>query len=86
MHSWTYSSLRHKPHWKVTISPPAFLAINQLASDGPDLLRPLVIPALKPFLTSDLTKDMTLCPERARRYYLDRTSASRKGKIFHSFL
>ena len=89
MHSWTYSSLRHKPHWKeVTISSsPAFLAKNQLASDGPDLLKPVVIPALKPFLNSNLTEDMTLCPVRALRYYLDRTSALGKGKnlLFISF-
>ena len=89
VHSWTYSSLRHKPQWKeVTISPsPAFLAKNQLASDGPDLLKPVVIPALKPFLSSDLTEDMTLCPVRALRYYLDRTKDLRKGKnlLFISF-
>ena len=89
VHSWTYSSLRHKPQWKeVTISPsPAFLAKNQLASDGPDLLRPVIIPALKPFLSLDLTEDMTLCPVRALRYYLDKTSALRKGKnlLFISF-
>ena len=71
VHSWTYSSLRHKPHWKeVTISPSAaFLAKNQLASNCPDLLKPVVIPARKPFLSSDLTKDITLCPVRALRYY-----------------
>ena len=82
VHAWTFSSLRHKPHWKeVTISPsPAFLAKNQLASEGPDLIRPIVIPALKPFLSSDLSDDMTLCPIRALRYYLDRTSTLRKGK------
>ena len=89
MHAWTFSSLRHKPHWKeVTISPsPAFLAKYQLASDFPDSLKPVVIPALKPFLSSDLTEDMTLCPARALRYYLDRTSALRKGKnlLFISF-
>ena len=89
VHSWTYSSLRHKPQWKeVTISPsPAFLAKNQLASDGPDLLKPVVIPALKPFLSSDLTEDMTLCPVRALRYYLDRTDDLRRGKnlLFISF-
>ena len=46
VHAWTFSSLRHKPHWKeVTISPPAFLAKNQLASDCPDSLKPVVIPA-----------------------------------------
>ena len=88
VHTWTFSSLGHKPHWKeVTISPPAFLAKNQLASEGPDLIRPVVIPALKPFLSSDLSDDMTLCPVRALRYYLDRTSALRKGKnlLFISF-
>ena len=78
-----------KPHWKeITISPsPAFLAKDQLASDCPDLLKPVVILALKPFLGSDLTEDMTSCPDRALRYYLDRTSALRKGKnlLFISF-
>ena len=76
-----------KPHWKITISPPAFLAKDQLASDCPDLLKPVVILALKPFLGSDLTEDMTSCPVRALRYYLDRTSALRKGKnlLFISF-
>ena len=71
-----------KPHWKeITISPsPAFLAKDQLASDCPVLLKPVVILALKPFLGSDLTEDMTSCPVRALRYYLDRTSALRKGK------
>ena len=89
VHAWKYSSLRHKPHWKeVSISPsPAFLAKYQLASDGPDLLRPVVIPALKSFLSLDLTEDMTLCPVRALGYYLDRTSALKKGKnlLFISF-
>ena len=78
-----------KPHWKeITISPsPAFLAKNQLASVCPDSLKPVVIPALKPFLSSGFTEDMTLYPVRALRYYLDRTSALRKGKylLFMSF-
>ena len=58
-----------------------------MAFDCPDLLKPVVIPALKPFLSSDLTEDMTLCPVRALRYYLDRTSALGKGKnlLFVSF-
>ena len=66
----------------VTISPsPAFLAKNQLVSDCPDSLKPVVIPALKPFLSSDFTEELTLCPVRALRYYLDRTSALRKERI-----
>ena len=41
----------------------------------------------RPFLSSDFTEDMSLCPVRALRYYLDRTSALRKGKnlLFISF-
>ena len=73
MHFWEFTSLRHKPPWKkATLYPPVFLA-----KDGPDLLRPVVIPALKTFLSSDLTEHMTLCPVRALRYYLD---TSRKGQ------
>ena len=47
----------------------------------------MVILALKPFLGSDLTEDMSSCPARALRYYLDGTSALRKGKnlLFISF-
>ena len=72
-----------KPHWKeITISPsPAFLAKNQLASVCPDSLKQVGIPALKPFLSSGFTEDMALYPVRALRYYLDRTSALRKGSI-----
>ena len=86
VHAWRFSSLRHKPHWKeVTISPsPAFLAKNQLASEGPDLIRPVAIPALKPFLSSDLSDDMTLCLIRALRYYLDRTLHRERARIFCS--
>ena len=89
VHSWTYRSLRNSPNWlEVTVSPsPAFLAKNQLASDGPEILKPVVIPALKPFLGEDLQDDMTLCPVRALRYYLDRTKDLRKEKhlLFISF-
>ena len=65
-----------------------FSCLFSKTSDGPDFLQP-VIPALKPFLSSDFTDDMSLCPFRALRYYLDRTSALslRKGKnlLFISF-
>ena len=41
----------------------------------------------KPFLSPDLSEDMTLCPIRALYYYLDRTSTKRMGKnlLFISF-
>ena len=44
--AWTHSSASSRRNWsEVTVSPsPAFLAKNQLASDGPDSIKPVVIP------------------------------------------
>ena len=53
-----------------------------LASDGPPAIKPVVIPALKPHLDSTLTRDRSLCPVRALKYYLDRTKDLRKNKNF----
>ena len=52
VHAWTFRSLKHKTGWKeVTVSPSSvFLAKNQLASDGLEVVQPVVIPALKPSL------------------------------------
>ena len=52
VHAWTFKSLKHKTGWKeVTVAPSSdFLAKNQLASDGPSIVQPVVIPALKPTL------------------------------------
>ena len=56
------------------------MAKNQSASDGPTVIKPVVIPALKPHLDSSLTQDRSLCPVRALKYYLDRTKDLRKNK------
>ena len=82
VHAWTFKSLKHKSGWKeVTIAPSSvFLEKNHLASDGPDIVQPVVIPTLKPTLNHSLTEDMTLCPIRALRYYLDKTKDLRQGK------
>ena len=89
VHAWTFRSLKHKTGWKeVTVSPSSvFLAKNQLASDGPSIVQPVVIPALKPSLDQSLTEDMTLCPVRSLRYYIDKTKDLREGKhlLFISF-
>ena len=62
--AWTFKSLKHKTGWKkVTVAPSSvFLAKNQPASDGPDIVQSVVIPALKPTLDHSLTTDMNLCP------------------------
>ena len=66
---------------QVTLAPStAFLAKNQLTSDGPAAIKPVVIPALKPHLDSSLTQDRSLCPVRALKYYFNRTKDLRKNK------
>ena len=82
VHTWTYSSLSYKENWsQVTLAPStAFLAKNQLASDGPAAIKSVVIPALKPHLDSSLTQDRSLCHVRPLKYYLDRTNDLRMNK------
>ena len=85
VHAWTFRSLKHKSGWKeITVSPSSvFLAKNQLASDGPSIVQPVVIPALKPSLDQSLAEDMTLCPVRSLRYYIDRTKDLRKASFVY---
>ena len=40
----------------------------------------MITPALRPTLDPFLVQDMSLCPVRALRYYLDKTKDLRKGK------
>ena len=82
IHAWTHSSVSSRRNWsEVTVSlSPAFLAKNQLASDGPDSIKPVVIPALTTMLDSSLVEDKSLCPVRALKVYLDKTKSMRKGK------
>ena len=66
MYALKFHALSYKENWsQVTLVPStAFLAKNQLASDGPTAIKPVVIPALKPHLDSSLTQDRSLCPVR----------------------
>ena len=86
VHGWTFRSLKHKTGWKeVTVSPSSvLLAKNQQASDGPEVVQPVVIPAFKP----SMSEDMTLCPVKALRYYLHKTKELRENKplLFISFI
>ena len=59
---------------------PSFLSKNQLAKEGPDSVAPVMIPALAPTLDKSHKGDRSLCPVRALRYYLDRTSDLRQNK------
>ena len=89
IHAWLHDCIRRQEKWKsVTLQPsPEFIAKNQLARDGPSSVAPVQIPALAPVVGRDLEGDRTLCPVRALRNYLKRTSDLRQGKklLFVSF-
>ena len=89
IHAWLHKNIRHQSDWsKVSLYPsPSFLSKNQLAKEGPDSVTPVVIPTLAPSLDRSLKGDRSLCPVRALRYYLDRTSDLRQNKelVFVSF-
>ena len=89
IHAWQHKNIRHQSDWsKVSLFPsPSFLSKNQLAKEGPQSIAPVVIPALAPTLDKSLKSDRSLCPVRALRYYLDRTSDLRQHKelVFVSF-
>ena len=89
IHARQQKNIRHQSDWsKVSLYPsPSFLSKNQLAKEGPDSVALLVVPALAPTLDKSLKSDRSLCPVRALRYYLDRTSDLRQNKelVFVSF-
>ena len=82
IHAWVFKNIRHQADWlKVSLYPsPSFLSKNQLAKEGSNSVAPVVIPALAPTLDRTLKEDRSLCPVRALRYYLDKTSTCRQGK------
>ena len=82
IHSWQNKNIRHQSDWsKMSLYPsPSFLSKNQLTKEGPDSVASVVIPALAPILDKSLKSDRSLCPIRALRYYLDRTSDLRQNK------
>ena len=89
IHAWQNKNIRHQSDWsKVSLYPsPSFLSKNQLAKEGPDSVAPVVIPALALTLDRSLKSDRSLCPGRALRYYLERSSDIRQNKelVFVSF-
>ena len=81
MHGLTLLSLQGEIGQKLLslLLRPSWLK-NQLASDGPDSIKPVVIPALTTRLDSSLVEDKSLCPVRALKVYLEKTKSMRKGK------
>ena len=82
IHAWQNRNIRHQSDWsKMSLYPStSFPSKNQLAKEGPGSVAQVVIPALAPTLNRSLKSDRSLCPVRALRYYLDRTSDLRQNK------
>ena len=80
IHAWLLKNVRYQDNGtKVSLTPSArFLSKNQLAKEGPESVAPVIIPSLAATLDRSLTDDKTLCPVRALRYYLDRTTNIRR--------
>lgn len=80
-------TVSHKDNWSKVVlhTDPSFVAKTELANSS-QVMQPLVIPALD---SQDTTADsnLSLCPVRALRIYLDRTETLRgdREKLFISF-
>ena len=81
IHAWTHDGTLCLGNWEqVQLTPsPSFIAKNQLAKEGPHIVSPVIIPALKSDQDSQ-NLDILLCPVRALKQYLDRTKDSRTGR------
>ena len=90
IHAFTYKGCSHSRGWSQAIlkSDPSFLAKNQLASQGSSVFAEVKIPSLSSSLGQDDKEDRSLCPVRALRHYLSRTSDLRQGRslLFVSLL
>ena len=78
IHTTVANKVSNLGQWeKVALFPSAdFIAKNQLAREGSESVSPVTIPALTTIVDRQFKEDRTLCPVRALRYYLDRTSFS----------
>ena len=82
VHALLHSRLRTDKKWTYVSLEPSnrFIAKNQLAKHGNNILQPIILKALGPSLSAELKQDKTLCPVRALRFYLDKTKDMRQGK------
>jgi hypothetical protein len=72
----------------VTVAPALdFVAKTQLVNKGPEVLHSITIQSLDGFLGPRLEEDLTLCPVRALKTYIDRSDGIRQcqKKLFISF-
>ena len=88
VHVWIFKLLKQK-NWMEGGHSFSFISTpskEQIASDGPDIVQLGSFLILGHFLDQSLTEDMTLCPIRARRYYLDKLEILHRRNMCFSSL
>jgi integrase len=89
LHALTRASFSHDENWtQVSIKAHLdFVAKTELVAKRVNVMKPVNIKAISTILDSTLTEDLTLCPVRALRIYLQRTDPFRTNqvKLFVSF-
>ena len=82
VHSFDFKKVRHDSKWSfVTLEPHvAFVSKTQLRTVGASSFSAVRLPALGPVLDSESVEDRGLCPVRAIKIYLDRTSELREDR------
>ena len=89
IHAWVANKVSNLGQWeKVALFPSSdFIAKNQLARKGSQIVSPVTIPVLTTIVDRQFKEDRTLCPVQALRYYFYRTKDLRGSRslLFISF-
>ena len=82
LHSLRFDSFSRTENWsRITLRPdPAFISKTDLAGQQQRVLKPIIIEAIRFAEGHVKDRDRTLCPVRALKIYLRRTSDLREGK------
>ena len=82
IHAWVANKVSDLGQWeKVALFPSLdFIAKNQLATECPQSVSPVTIPALTTIVDRQFKEDWTICLVRALRYYLNRTKDLRGSR------
>ena len=79
IHAFRYDTIERQEHGGAMVfyTHPGFVAKTQLANQGGDICKPVVVQALSKVVGPEFEKDRVLCPVRAMKFYLTRTKLFR---------
>jgi len=79
IHAMMVKGIKHTQNWLEVTIPlnPDFLPKTYVPHKGTSVLQDIVIPSLKNIIGPDMPEEKLMCPVRALRFYLDRTSSIR---------